>query len=72
MMIPFPPGIGCWSFRSIHWDFRNLEVPPVLLSGDHQAIARWREEQSLKRRRIAAQICYDLPVSRLTLIQPNI
>ena len=30
-------------------DFRNLEVPPVLLSGDHQAIARWREEQSLKR-----------------------
>ena len=30
-------------------EFRNLEVPPVLLSGDHQAIARWREEQSLKR-----------------------
>jgi tRNA (guanine37-N1)-methyltransferase len=30
-------------------DFRNLEVPQVLLSGDHQAIARWREEQSLKR-----------------------
>lgn len=30
-------------------EFRDLEVPPVLLSGDHQAIARWREEQSLKR-----------------------
>ena len=32
-------------------EFRDLEVPPVLLSGDHQAIARWREEQSLKRTR---------------------
>ena len=30
-------------------DFRNLDVPPGLLRGDHQAIARWREEQSLKR-----------------------
>jgi tRNA (guanine37-N1)-methyltransferase len=30
-------------------EFRDLEVPSVLLSGDHQAIARWREEQSLKR-----------------------
>ena len=30
-------------------EFRDLEVPAVLLSGDHQAIARWREEQSLKR-----------------------
>jgi len=30
-------------------EFRDLEVPQVLLSGDHQAIARWREEQSLKR-----------------------
>ena len=32
-------------------EFRDLEVPAVLLSGDHQAIARWREEQSLKRTR---------------------
>jgi tRNA (guanine37-N1)-methyltransferase len=24
-------------------------VPPVLLSGDHAAIARWRREQSLRR-----------------------
>jgi len=30
-------------------EFRNLEVPEVLLSGDHQAIARWREQQSLER-----------------------
>jgi tRNA (guanine37-N1)-methyltransferase len=30
---------------------RGLEVPPVLLSGDHQAIARWREENSRQRTR---------------------
>lgn len=30
-------------------EFRNLEVPEILLSGDHQAIARWREQQSLER-----------------------
>jgi len=27
----------------------NLPVPEVLLSGDHQAIERWRAEQALKR-----------------------
>jgi tRNA (guanine37-N1)-methyltransferase len=25
--------------------FRNLEVPPVLLSGDHDKIERWRDEE---------------------------
>ncbi len=29
--------------------WRDLEVPPVLLSGDHAAIARWRREESLRR-----------------------
>jgi len=29
--------------------FAGLEVPKVLLSGDHQAIARWRMQQSLGR-----------------------
>jgi tRNA (guanine37-N1)-methyltransferase len=29
--------------------WRDLEVPPVLLSGDHAAIARWRRAQSLRR-----------------------
>ncbi|MCS7046785.1 MAG: tRNA (guanosine(37)-N1)-methyltransferase TrmD [Gemmataceae bacterium] len=29
--------------------FRGMEVPAVLLSGNHQAIARWRWEQSLLR-----------------------
>ena len=30
-------------------EYRGLEVPPVLLSGDHEEIARWRKEQSLLR-----------------------
>ena len=29
--------------------WRGLEVPPVLLSGDHAAVARWREEQARRR-----------------------
>ena len=29
-------------------DFRGLKVPPVLLSGHHAEIQRWREEQKLK------------------------
>lgn len=29
--------------------FRGMEVPEVLLSGNHRAIARWREEQALAR-----------------------
>jgi tRNA (guanine37-N1)-methyltransferase len=31
--------------------WRDLSVPDVLLSGDHAAVARWREEQSLERTR---------------------
>lgn len=32
-------------------EFRGMSVPEVLLSGNHQAIAAWREEQSLQRTR---------------------
>ncbi len=32
-------------------EYRGLAVPPVLLSGDHARIARWRREQSLRRTR---------------------
>ncbi len=32
-------------------DFRGMKVPEVLLSGNHQEIARWRDEQSLNRTR---------------------
>lgn len=31
------------------WDFRDREVPPILKTGDHARIDRWREEQSLVR-----------------------
>ena len=29
--------------------FRGWEVPEILLSGDHAAVARWRREQALRR-----------------------
>ena len=32
-------------------EYRGLRVPPVLLSGDHAGIARWREEQAAIRTR---------------------
>jgi tRNA (guanine37-N1)-methyltransferase len=35
-------------------EFRGMEVPEILLSGDHQAVARWRQEQSLARSRSGA------------------
>ncbi len=31
--------------------FRGMDVPPVLSSGDHGAVRRWREEQALARTR---------------------
>ena len=37
--------------------YRGMEVPGVLLSGDHGAVARWRREQSLAR---TAQLRPDL------------
>jgi tRNA (guanine37-N1)-methyltransferase len=33
--------------RPASW--RGLDVPPVLLSGDHAAVARWRRGESLRR-----------------------
>jgi tRNA (guanine37-N1)-methyltransferase len=35
--------------------FRGMEVPDILLSGNHPAIARWRREQSQARSRGAAR-----------------
>ncbi|MDP6442483.1 MAG: tRNA (guanosine(37)-N1)-methyltransferase TrmD [Pirellulaceae bacterium] len=32
-------------------EYRGREVPEVLLSGDHQAIARWRRQESLEKTR---------------------
>jgi tRNA (guanine37-N1)-methyltransferase len=34
-----------------HQDFEGLAVPDVLVSGDHQAIARWRRTQQLRTTR---------------------
>ena len=30
-------------------EYRGMEVPEVLITGNHQEIARWRQEQALKR-----------------------
>ncbi|HVM95961.1 MAG TPA: tRNA (guanosine(37)-N1)-methyltransferase TrmD [Candidatus Acidoferrales bacterium] len=30
-------------------EFRGQRVPEILLSGDHQAVARWRRQESLRR-----------------------
>ncbi len=35
--------------RPASW--RGLDVPPVLMSGDHAKVAQWRREQSLIRTR---------------------
>ncbi len=32
-------------------EYRGMTVPEVLLSGDHKAIERWREEEALKKTR---------------------
>jgi tRNA (guanine37-N1)-methyltransferase len=32
-------------------EYRGLEAPPVLLNGNHEEIARWREQNSLERTR---------------------
>lgn len=34
-------------------EFRGLEVPPVLIGGDHARVVAWREEESLRRTRDA-------------------
>ena len=36
--------------------FRDMAVPEVLVSGDHEAVARWRQEQSEARSRRTAKV----------------
>ncbi|MEO5884015.1 MAG: tRNA (guanosine(37)-N1)-methyltransferase TrmD, partial [Candidatus Limnocylindrales bacterium] len=31
--------------------FRGMDIPPILTSGDHGAVARWRHEQAVARTR---------------------
>jgi tRNA (guanine37-N1)-methyltransferase len=50
--------------------WRGREVPPVLLSGDHAAIARWRRDQALRRTAalrpdLAARLAADPAAGRL-------
>jgi tRNA (guanine37-N1)-methyltransferase len=33
-------------------EFRGMKVPEVLLSGDHAAIERWREEERRRQTRL--------------------
>lgn len=42
-------------------EYRGLTVPEVLLSGDHAAIDRWREQSSLDRTRIRRPDLLDEP-----------
>jgi tRNA (guanine37-N1)-methyltransferase len=41
--------------------FRGVAVPPVLLSGDHGKIARWRREQSQLRTAARRRDLLDAP-----------
>ncbi|SUG76675.1 tRNA(guanine-N1)methyltransferase [Salmonella enterica subsp. enterica] len=43
--------MGCWIVRTIRALklLEGMEVPPVLLSGNHAEIRRWRLKQSLGR-----------------------
>ncbi|MEJ5348492.1 MAG: tRNA (guanosine(37)-N1)-methyltransferase TrmD [Desulfosoma sp.] len=49
-------------------EFRGLKVPEVLLSGDHQRIARWRRKQALLRTRERRPDLF----ARLTLSQEDL
>jgi tRNA (guanine37-N1)-methyltransferase len=43
-------------------DFRGLSVPPVLLSGHHAEIDKWRREQALERTRRHRPDLLDVPL----------
>src|SRR5947208_2799206 len=46
--------------------FREMEVPEILLSGNHQAIARWRQEQSERRSQQNRPACPEEPLETKT------
>jgi len=45
----FSEGLLDYPHYTLPAEFRGWRVPEVLLSGDHEAIARWRREKSLER-----------------------
>ncbi|HZG61114.1 MAG TPA: tRNA (guanosine(37)-N1)-methyltransferase TrmD [Anoxybacillus sp.] len=50
---PVQDSYSCGLLEHPHYtrpaDFRGMKVPEVLLSGNHQLIAEWREKESLRR-----------------------
>jgi tRNA (guanine37-N1)-methyltransferase len=44
----FSTGLLDWPHYTRPAEFQGLSVPPVLLSGNHEAIARWRRRESLR------------------------
>ena len=42
-------------------EYRGLEVPEILLSGDHQKIAEWRRNEQIDRTRRRQAISDDAP-----------
>ncbi len=78
------------SFSESHWfeypqytrprEFRGMNVPEILLSGDHGAIERWRDEQSRQRAveqqqmsqsDLAAELLNRADVSKKSTDDPN-
>ena len=51
-------------------EYRGLAVPEVLLSGDHGAVARWRQEQCLSRTRARRADLLDSSTHKLNEQQP--
>jgi tRNA (guanine37-N1)-methyltransferase len=47
-------------------EYRGLEVPEVLGSGDHQAVARWREQNSIERTRRRRADLLEKPIDEET------
>ncbi len=41
------------------YDFRGMKVPDILLSGNHQEIAKWRKEQALARTKVKRPDLYE-------------
>ena len=53
-------------------EYRGLAAPEVLLSGDHNRIAAWRREQSLRRtRERRADLLENQPAEPQTTVAPN-
>ncbi len=52
--------------------FRGMDVPPVLASGDHGAVSRWRREQALERTLLRRpDLLRETPTSSTPIAQPE-